>query len=105
MKRPPRLSKEEHDKRQDMNLLSTQVADMTSPDIQETAEGPWKVGDRVAWPHKVRAGRFASIILEVGTVTAVDLPGLPRGVQITFDDPVDGAATCYATYREIQAWP
>lgn len=61
----------------------------------------WQVGDRVVWPHREGIGRARRTVYSTGTVTAVDLPGMPAGAQVTFDRPVNGAPTCYATYAEL----
>ena len=67
----------------------------------------WKVGDRVVWPHEVKRGRSYVTVRTSGTVIALDLPGVPRGVQVEFDSPINGADgiftdTCYATYEELE---
>ena len=66
-----------------------------------TAAPGWAVGDRVAWPHREGRGSACRTVLTVGTITAVDLPGQPPGVQVTFDEPVRGLPACYATHAEI----
>ena len=58
---------------------------------------PWRVGDRAVWPHRERGRR----VLSTGVVGAVDEPGLPRGVRLVFDEPVNGGADCYATHDEL----
>jgi hypothetical protein len=63
---------------------------------------PWWVGDRVVWPHREGSGRRRRDVQSAGTVTAVDLPNLPAGVEVTFDEPVNGARRCYATYDELR---
>lgn len=67
-----------------------------------------RVGDRVSVylpdrsaPGKGR-GRRVAIVPVSGTVTAVDLPGLPRGVQVALDRTVNGGDTCYATHAEVE---
>jgi hypothetical protein len=35
-------------------------------------------------------------------VIAVDLPHLPAGVELRFDEPVNGVPTCYATHEELE---
>lgn len=62
----------------------------------------WKVGDRVVWPHHEKHGGRYEIVRSVGTITAVNEPGLPRGVRVTFDELVNGAPSCYATYGELE---
>lgn len=68
-----------------------------------SAAPSWSVGDRVVWPHREGRGSAWRTVLTAGTVTAVDLPGQPPGVQVTFDEPVKGSSTCYATHSEILA--
>jgi hypothetical protein len=63
---------------------------------------PWWVGDRVLWPHLEGSARRRREVRSAGTVTAIDLPGLPPGVEVTFDDPVHGSRRCYATYHELR---
>ena len=65
----------------------------------------WKPGDRVriCLPDKSRtAGRhgpqWASFS---GTVRQIDEPGLPRGVRVDLDYPVNGAKDCYASHAEL----
>lgn len=62
----------------------------------------WKVNDRVVWPHSEGVGRDRWAVRSAGTVTGIDLPGLPPGVQVTFDKPVNGASTCYAVHGELE---
>jgi len=70
----------------------------------------WKVGDRAAWTYTTsvsRGGRKGWERVEVrnvGTVTEIDKPGLPRGVRLGFDepDPHTGATECYATHDELR---
>lgn len=65
---------------------------------------PWRVGDRVVWPHREGIGRNRRDVESSGTVTALDLPNLPPGVEVTFDEPdTEHARRCYATYRELRA--
>lgn len=61
----------------------------------------WKVGDRVLWPHPERQGRRNVTVNSPGTVTAIDEPGLPRGVRVKFDELVNGVDECYATHAEL----
>lgn len=61
----------------------------------------WSPGDRVVWPHRERYGKTYMTVQSSGTVTAVDEPGLPRGVRVQFDSPVHGVSDCYATYDEL----
>lgn len=65
---------------------------------------PWLVGDRVVWPHREDRGRGRRSVWawSPGTVTAVDLPDLPPGVRVAFDEPVNGELDCYATHDEIE---
>lgn len=65
---------------------------------------PWRVGDRVTYRYR----RFGAEHHVHGTVIALDLPGLPTGVQVEFDEPdphSDNATTCYATHRELTNGP
>ena len=62
---------------------------------------PWQIGDRVTYRYR-RNGVEHYVH---GTVTALDLPGLPPGVQVTFDAPDRGVTTCYATRRELVSGP
>ncbi len=62
----------------------------------------WKPGDRVSLllptgPRHVP--RYARV---VGTVRAVDEPGMPPGVRVQLDYPVRGASDCYATHSELR---
>lgn len=64
---------------------------------------PWWVGDRVVWPHREGSGRRRRDVRPAGTVTAVNLPHLPAGVEVTFDEPVNGSLRRYATHSELRA--
>lgn len=64
---------------------------------------PWWVGDRVVWPHREGSGRHRRDVQSAGTVTAVDLPNLPTGVEVAFDEPVNGSRRCYAAYSELRS--
>jgi hypothetical protein len=61
----------------------------------------WAVGDRVVWPHQEGAGSNRHDMASGGTVIAVDLPGLPPGAQVEFDQPIAGGPTCYAGHDEL----
>lgn len=61
----------------------------------------WSVGDRVVFPHRARKGGHHNV-WTVGTVTAVDLPGLPPGVKVEYDEPDDGCPGCYARHDELE---
>lgn len=66
-----------------------------------------RVGDRVCVDLPDRSarrhqGRHVAVVPVFGTVAAVDLPGLPRGVQVALDRTVNGVDTCYATYAEVE---
>lgn len=66
---------------------------------------PWKQGDRVVirLPAGKPWGRAARRWIDVhGTVVDVDLPGLPPGVKVEFDNPVLGSSWCYATHEELR---
>lgn len=77
---------------------------MSTLEIPELSAPRWEVGDRVAWPHRERqrGAHRRRVVRSVGTVTAVDVPGLPPGVRVEFDQPVHGETTCYATHDELE---
>jgi hypothetical protein len=65
----------------------------------------WKAGDRVAVVLPYRSGVWGRYrrVRATGTVTAVDVPGLPPGVDIALDFEVGGARSCYATHEEVMS--
>jgi hypothetical protein len=62
----------------------------------------WEVGDRAVWPHREGHGKGRHTVRSAGTVIAVDLPNLPSGVDLRFDEPVSGVTTAYATHEELE---
>jgi hypothetical protein len=64
----------------------------------------WAAGTRVKLllPDKAASpkGRW---IWVTGTVRGIDEPGLPRGVRVDLDFPLNGASDCYAAHRELVA--
>lgn len=63
------------------------------------------MGQRVVWPHQERVagvGRPYREVRTAGTVMAVDVPGLPPGARVLFDEPVLGSWTCYAAHWELE---
>ncbi len=56
----------------------------------------------MVWPHREGAGRARRTVHTPGVVIAIDKPGLPRGVEVRFDYPVNGVDTCYATHQELE---
>lgn len=58
------------------------------------------VGARAAFTFR-GSGRARRTVLHPGTVAAVAEPGVPPGVQLTFDQPCHGTTTCYATHGEL----
>lgn len=66
----------------------------------------WQQGDRVKLrlPDKSRpVGLGYADVLFYGTVREVDPPGLPRGVRVDLDRPVNGVTDCYASHAELEA--
>lgn len=67
---------------------------------------PWKVGDRVIWPHperdRTRRGAPYRTVRTSGTVIAIDDVAGTRGVRVALDEPVRGVTECYATYAELE---
>jgi hypothetical protein len=68
-----------------------------------------KPGDRVriTLPEAAPTGprRWRRYTRVTGTVVELDLPGLPPGVHIQLDRPVNGANTCYAGHSEVTVLP
>jgi hypothetical protein len=64
----------------------------------------WQPGDQVRiWlPDRTRprGSGFRSAWF-TGTVREVDPPGLPPGVRVDLDEPVNGVQDCYATHTEL----
>lgn len=61
----------------------------------------WKIGNRVKVHLPIRpTGRWSWVS---GTVRDTDEPGLPTGVRVEFDYPVNGVGDCYATHAELIA--
>lgn len=58
----------------------------------------WRVGDRVSLCPNGRERDRVS-----GVVTAIDEPGLPRGVRVRLDRLVRGVDNAYATHDELNA--
>lgn len=56
----------------------------------------WKVGDRVTLCPNGRERDRVS-----GVITAIDEPGLPKGVRVRFDRLVRGVDNCYASHSEL----
>ena len=78
-------------------------------DSRSTLDGEaagWQPGDRVEVRLPVREGvkgRPNSWAWFSGTVRETDPPGLPPGVRVDLDRPVNGARDCYATHAELRA--
>lgn len=65
------------------------------------------VGDRVTLEIPIapwrKTGRRRELV--TGTVAAVNEPGLPPGVRVVFDQPVNGVPNAYATHAECRSAP
>jgi hypothetical protein len=66
------------------------------------SEHEWSVGDRVVWEHREGNGPARRTVRSPGTVVAVNLDGLPKGVKVQFDAPFNGVMDCYATHYELK---
>ncbi len=62
----------------------------------------WKPGDRVSLVLPDKSLPWGRGVRVNGTVRAVDLPGLSRGVRIDLDREINGVRDCYATHDEIE---
>ena len=66
----------------------------------------WQPGDRVKLllpdKNRPRGGGFSDVLI-TGTVREIDTPGLPRGVRVDLDRPVNGVRDCYASHDELEA--
>jgi hypothetical protein len=65
----------------------------------------WSPGDRVrVWlPDDTRPrGPGYRSAWFTGTVREVDPPGLPPGVRVDLDKPVNGVQDCFATHAELK---
>lgn len=68
-------------------------------------ERNWQVGDRVAWRYRAGPHQRGRHRRAVGKVVALDIVSNTTGVQVMFDEPLegyDGLAECYATHAELE---
>lgn len=67
-------------------------------------QSSWHPGDRVKVSLPDRSavrGRGSRRRWFTGTVRELDQPGLPPGVRIDLDHPVNGVRDCYAAHDEL----
>lgn len=67
-----------------------------STDSVKLRSSAWRVGDTVSLcPNGNESDRVR------GVITAIDEPGLPRGVRVVLEHRVRGVDDCYASHDEL----